>query len=137
MNSVEAGLRDFFGREAEVRLAYLFGSAARSEEGPLSDVDIAVLVDEGLDSKRRFDLKLDLIGRVCKILKTDKVDLVLLNDAPLSLSYNVIKDGLCLKSTERDRVSFEGRVLSMYLDRKYFFDRHAREALKRMSGAVS
>ena len=40
------GLRDFLAGEDVVCLAYLFGSYAAGREHSLSDVDLAVLLDE-------------------------------------------------------------------------------------------
>ena len=39
---------DFFAVEPHVSVAYLFGSYARDQAGPLSDVDIAVPLDDGV-----------------------------------------------------------------------------------------
>ncbi|WP_235856280.1 nucleotidyltransferase domain-containing protein [Methanolobus halotolerans] len=44
-------LREFFRTEEHVELAYLFGSVAEGEEGPLSDIDIGVYCPAG--SRRR------------------------------------------------------------------------------------
>ncbi len=45
-------LMDFFNKQEHVRLAYLFGSAASGKAGKLSDIDIAVLLDDSLSKKR-------------------------------------------------------------------------------------
>ena len=37
---------------AAVQCAYLFGSTARGEAGPLSDVDVAVLLDQNVERER-------------------------------------------------------------------------------------
>lgn len=135
LEELKRRLADFFRARKDVEVAYLFGSVSRSDAGPLSDVDVAVLLDEALDAEKRFSIRLDLTSRIGSLLKTNKVDIVVLNESPLSLSYNIIKDGVVLKSEERARVLFESRVLSMYLDRKYFFDRHDERAVERMAGA--
>jgi hypothetical protein len=41
----------------------------------------------------RFDKHLDLIGKFNEVLKTDEVDLVMMNDAPMRFSHNIIKSG--------------------------------------------
>ena len=129
----EEKLIDFFKKRKEVRLAYLFGSASKKERGPLSDIDVGVLLDKSLDRKARFKLRVELISRISSILETNKIDLVIMNQAPLSLSYNIIKYGKILKCDESEKIKTESRILSMYLDRKYFFDRHTKEALRRVS----
>src|SRR5665811_1220104 len=66
-----------------------------------------------------FDFQLKLIGELTALLKTNNVDLVALNDSPLLLTYNAIRDGIILKSDEPVRVRFETRIMSRYLDEQY------------------
>src|SRR6266849_6327621 len=51
-----------------VRFAYVFGGAGRGKLRPLSDVDVAVYLDETADL---VQARLDLIGVVTKHLGTD------------------------------------------------------------------
>ena len=67
-----------------VRLAYVFGSYAKNDAGKLSDIDIAVLLEQGLKKNQIFKLKLKLIHDISKAIKTKKVDLVIMDNAPLS-----------------------------------------------------
>ncbi|MGC9336910.1 MAG: nucleotidyltransferase domain-containing protein [Candidatus Cloacimonadia bacterium] len=53
---------EFLSKQKHVKLAYLFGSVAEGKEGKLSDVDIAVFLDESLSKKERVDLQLKLIS---------------------------------------------------------------------------
>ena len=39
-------LRDIFSKYQEVKLVYLYGSYAKSSQGPLSDIDIAIMTDD-------------------------------------------------------------------------------------------
>ncbi len=50
--SNEMELRDYISKQEHVRLAYLFGSAATGKAGKLSDIDIAVLLDDLLSKKQ-------------------------------------------------------------------------------------
>ena len=131
----EKELIDYFSSKDSIMLAYLFGSTVRGDTGSLSDVDIAVLVDEKISKKDRFDLELKLISEISTLIKKNKIDLVVLNEAPLLLSYNIIKNGIVLKSSETERVNFETKILSMYMDEKYYIKRHTEETLKRIAGA--
>lgn len=127
-------LRAFMESREHVRVAYLFGSYARGETGPLSDFDIAVLLDGLLDKKETFDLRLRLINDISSILKTNKFDLVVMNNAPLSLNYNIISDGKILNSKDETlRVTFETQILSRYLDRRYYDERHVEMGIKRIA----
>ena len=131
--TLEEKIKELLGRERHVELAYLFGSAARGELGELSDVDVAVYLGESLSSEERFKLQLKLMGELASALKTNKVDLIVMNDAPLLLSYNIIKYGKLVKSDGRTKVRVESSILSRYLDMKYFIDRHTKLGIERMT----
>ena len=51
-------LRRYFKDKAQVKMAYLFGSMASERGGPLSDIDIGVLLDDDLDRVERSKVKL-------------------------------------------------------------------------------
>jgi len=124
----------FLSKQEHVKLAYLFGSVAEGKQGKLSDVDLAVFLDESLSKKERFNLQLKLISDLTSILKTDKVDLVIMNDAPLSLNYEIIKaNHPLLVRDEGKKIDFEHGILSRYLDRRYYEKRWASEFLKRVA----
>ena len=131
--TLEEKIKEFLGREMRVELAYLFGSAARGELGELSDVDVAIYLDESLPSEEGFKLQLRLMGELASALQTNKVDLVVMNDAPLLLNYNIIKHGKLVKSDGRTKVRVEASILSRYLDMKYFIDRHTKLGIERMA----
>lgn len=126
-------LNEFFSSEEHIVLAYLFGSTVRGEANCLSDIDIAVLFDTTLTKKEAFDLQLKLIVDLGDHLKTNNVDLVMLNDSPLLLTFNIIRDGITLKSDERGRVHFETRIMSRYYDEQYYIKRHTKRAIERMA----
>ena len=126
-------LTEYFSSKDNVILAYLFGSTVRGDAGRLSDVDIGVLLDEKIPKKDRFDLELKLISDIAILIKKNKIDLIILNESPLLLAYNIIKSGVILKSDEVERVKFETKILSMYLDEKYYIKRHTEETLKRVA----
>jgi predicted nucleotidyltransferase len=134
MTPYEKELSEYFSNKDSVILAYLFGSTVRGDTGILSDVDIGVLLDEKLSKKERFYMELELIGEITALIKKNKIDLVVLNEAPLLLAYNIIKNGIILKSSEIERVKFETKILSMYMDEKYYIKRHTEETLKRIAG---
>lgn len=47
-----------------------------------------MLFDDILLQKESFDLQIELISKLTEVLKTDNIDLVVLNDSPLLLTYN-------------------------------------------------
>lgn len=100
--------------EPDVLAAYLFGSAARGTAGPLSDVDVAVLLAEGADLHQRH---LELISLVAGIVGPERADVVLLNEAPAALGFRVIRDGRVLTSRdERARIAHWVRTVDRYID---------------------
>lgn len=99
--------------------AMLIGSQARGTAGPLSDVDIAVWHEPGLDPATRLRLRLDLATAASRALGTDEVDIVLLNRATPLMRHRAIRDGVRLVDRDpRARVRFETRGLLEYLDTK-------------------
>jgi predicted nucleotidyltransferase len=125
---------EFLSEQDNVDLAYLFGSVAEGKEGTLSDIDLAVLLDESLNKTEMFDLQLSLISELVSILRTDKVDLIVMNDASLSLNYEIIRaNHPLLAKDEGKRIDFEHGVMSRYLDRRFYEKRWASEFLKKVS----
>ena len=100
----------------EIKLAYLFGSQVKGDTGALSDFDFAFYINEK-DSKKLHDLKFILMDEISRALKTDRIDIILLNltDSP-ELKYNIIKDGHILYSEEPFKVLIEPRILNEYFD---------------------
>ncbi|GFZ33950.1 nucleotidyltransferase [Clostridium zeae] len=101
-----------------IKFAYLFGSYARKENNEESDVDIALMLENNLESLEAVFLR----GRIIDIGKkifSREVDIVLLNiDSPV-LKYEIIKEGLVIKDNE-ERISFESLAMREYFDYKYF-----------------
>ena len=124
---------EFLSKQDRVKLAYLFGSVAEGKEGKLSDVDLAVFLDESLNKKEILNLQLKLISELTSILKTDRIDLIVMNNAPLLLKYNRIKHGKILKQDIETKIRVESGILSDYLDMKYYMDRHTNIAIKRIA----
>ncbi len=109
---------------AAVKLAYLFGSQVSGDVGPLSDYDIAVYVD-GLNNEESIDLRLGLAAELSKVLKTDKIDLVMLNqtDNP-ALKYSIISSGRLLVERSPYKLLIEPKILNEYFDLQSHHQRH-------------
>jgi predicted nucleotidyltransferase len=101
-----------------VRFAYLFGGAGRGALRPLSDIDVAVYLDEAVDP---VPARLALIGAVTKRLATDEIDLVVLNTAPTALLGRVLQSRRVIADTDRFlRHRFESLALRTFLDFRIF-----------------
>ena len=125
-------LKQLFDKEKNVRVAYLFGSAAAGKETKLSDVDIGILFKKILNKKEKLILELKLLDKIANILKEDRIDLVDLDNTSILMKYNIIKERKILKNG-RERIKMEKNILSEYLDRKYYSDRHAKFAIERIA----
>ena len=98
----------------EIVVAYLFGSAARDESGPGSDLDVAVLLATGVPDLLRFRaLLMEELARA----SSSAVDVILLSEAPPELAGRVVREGkLLLSRDESARVRFETEALRRYFD---------------------
>lgn len=106
-----------FERDARINALYLFGSYGHGRPKPLSDIDVAVLLRNGIHFSKYWDIKLDLLIKTNRILGTDEIDFVLLNKAPYDLAYDIVKNGKILFCRdERERVNFQEKTVSNYLD---------------------
>jgi uncharacterized protein len=103
IDSVSAVLRAELSREEGVDFAYLFGSLAKGRPRRVSDVDVAVhLSEDAPDARspgRRLDRALEIEGRLERALGRT-VQVVVLNDAPLELRFNVLAHGLLLHAPD-------------------------------------
>ena len=112
--------KDFFTRH-KVALAYVFGSFAYGTVTPLSDLDIAVVFDERVPDKERFDRRLRLSYEIGKLTEMDRVDVVDLEAVrnPL-LKHDAALEGKVLFSKNKEfQRKFELRILQEYEDTKY------------------
>ena len=104
----------YLEKRKDVIFAYLFGGLAKGDAKPLSDVDIAVYLDEGVD---HIQAKLDILEDLIDILNTDQIDLIVLNQSSLPLSMNVIKNNRLLVDKQPFvRHAHYSLVMRKYLD---------------------
>jgi predicted nucleotidyltransferase len=103
---------------SSILFAYLFGGAATSRLRPLSDVDVAVYLDESVDA---VEGRLEAIGVVTAHLRTDEVDLVVLNTAPTALTGRILqtRQVICDRDPLR-RHRFESLALREFFDFRLF-----------------
>jgi predicted nucleotidyltransferase len=106
-------ITEHLSKNRQIVLGYLFGSQAQGQAGPMSDYDIAVLIAGEMDPPSRHRLAHEL---AC-LLDVERVDLVILNRAPIELRYNVVAEGqLLYQRNLASRVEFEAETLSRYAD---------------------
>ena len=120
-------LQKYFEKRPEIKFAYLFGSVAQKRDNPLSDIDIAVMLDYRYieEDLYPYGYKANLITDLIKILKTDKIDVVLLDKAPILLRHRVIYYGcLVFSRDEKERINFQVETIKKYNDYKYIIKPH-------------
>lgn len=122
INYIIESLKKYFEERREIELAYIFGSIASSKVNALSDIDIAILIDESQikQSLYPYGYKAHVIADLMKLLKTNKVDLVILNQASPLLKHRVLYTGRLIYSrSERKRIQFQIECIDKYNDFKY------------------
>lgn len=108
-----------------IAAVYLFGSVARGTARDGSDADVAVLFDpdppatlEGLHTDLAHALE-ELLGR--------RVDLAILNRAPVDLVHRVLRDGILVCDASRSaRIRFEVWARNAYFDLEPHLRRYRR-----------
>ncbi|MHC1754925.1 MAG: nucleotidyltransferase domain-containing protein [Methanosarcina sp.] len=113
-------LADYFKSQEYVELAYLFGSTAEDRRGPLSDIDIGVCLSSRLTKRERINKRLELTAELAVLLKTDRIDLVIMNDTFPVINFEIIKPNIPIFIRDEDfKLDAEQKIMSRYLDRKY------------------
>ena len=98
----------------DVEFAYLFGSAATGALTPRSDVDVAIHATAGADGQA---VRLLVARALASHIRSDAVDVVLLNTAPISLSGRVLSSRrVILERSAFARHRFESLTLRKFHD---------------------
>ena len=112
----QQGIAAYLAEQMDVVVGYLFGSVARGQATPRSDVDIAVLLDPELDAQTMVERQLALMSTLAPYSDLE-VQVVLLNQATPLLAYEAVREGVCLvERTQAERVAFEVAAMKRYFD---------------------
>jgi len=108
----------------QVGLVMVFGSQVTGLKHSKSDIDVGVVF---LDNNKRKEKPVEVYGtlreELVKKLKSDKIDIVYLEETPLSLQYNALRDGVVLYSVSPTFFAdYKEKVLKMYFDFKFVED---------------
>lgn len=115
VNVIAQRITDFFATQEHIAAVYLFGSVATGTARPGSDVDIAVLFDA--PPVRALNGPRFVVEGELETALGERVDLVVLNDAPADLAIRVMRDGLLLNDVDRaKRIAFEVRTRNEAFD---------------------
>jgi len=104
----------------DIELAYVFGSYAKGEATPNSDIDIAVLFSQD-DIKKIFKRYLTFMADVAQALKTDNVDVVLINDLedPILL-MEIVRFGKTVIDKNNASTNLYLKALAFYNDYQHW-----------------
>lgn len=120
-------LNEYFKKHPEIEVAYIFGSVAQGRTNALSDIDLAVITDNQqiMERKYRYGHKAEILTDLIKLLKTNNIDLVTLNEADTLLKHRVLHYGkLIYSKNERKRIDFQIDTINKYNDFKQLIKPH-------------
>ena len=111
-------LKDIFQEYPYIASAYLFGSQASGKIGPMSDVDIAILLKDNAPVGRELVHEEDYLAyRISKALCVREVDLIDLNRQGLIFRHNVLRTGRLIYDADPAlRIRFEMQVITNFCD---------------------
>ncbi|MFH1392727.1 MAG: HepT-like ribonuclease domain-containing protein [bacterium] len=98
-------LTDYFQKRQDVEMAFLFGSQSTGRERVISDWDIGIYLkpkhkELEWESEQEYAQKNQIWSDIEKIAKTE-VDLVVLNSAPCTLVFDILRKGKLLALKNR------------------------------------
>lgn len=111
-------------------LAYIFGSILKEDD--FRDIDVAILVNKNLKPYEQLQLEAKLGKELERAIKHQKeVDVKILNFAPISFQYEVIRTGKPIFVKDKKiKVRYECQTLSAYLDYRDVLEFHNQKFLE-------
>jgi len=118
-----------------VRFVYLYGSVARGDAHPGSDLDIAVMFEPSVPAEGRLSLELALGLALDARLGGERADVRDLAALPLVLRGRVVTEGALLFSRDEEgRVAFEVATRNEYFDFLPAYRAYQEASMARMAG---
>ena len=101
-----------------ITMAYLYGSTAKGQSTPLSDVDIAlVLIDDRVASSERLIFELKIEEELARFCELNRADVRVINNSPIMVQGEIVTNGILIYCTDDDaRIEFECLTRSLYFD---------------------
>ncbi len=125
-SSQESDAKAFLEAKDGILFAYIHGSFVTGER--FRDVDVAVYFAD--PPVHRIEEELSIESELSRVMKHLPVDLRILNDAPLSFRYNVIRYGRPVFVRDSDaRFEFVEATLRDYFDFAPYREMYLRESL--------
>lgn len=120
-------------RKHGIRLAVLFGSAARGAMHARSDVDIGVVLDQAPNQDRLLELYADAGA----IAPSHEVDLAILNHADPLFLFQAVRDAKLLLGDPVLLAELQARAFRQYQDHRRYLDLEREYARELTQGASS
>ncbi|RAK12656.1 uncharacterized protein YutE (UPF0331/DUF86 family) [Halanaerobium saccharolyticum] len=134
---LKENVADFLKKEANVRLAYIFGSYGTKYQNTDSDLDLAVFFDDPPEILEQMELAARLELELGKY----DIDLINLNNVKLDFKYEVVKGGeLIYSRDEIETAEFKEEVLRLGPEAeeiKYKFQQEYITAIKEKTSGIN
>jgi predicted nucleotidyltransferase len=117
---------------SEILAVYLFGSWAEGVAHARSDLDLAVLLRPEVERADYADHRWELLEELSRALHS-RLDLIILNQAPPLLQFQVLQKGRLLYDRDPDlRAELEMHMLSRYYDARRYIEFHYKHLAARI-----
>jgi uncharacterized protein YutE (UPF0331/DUF86 family)/predicted nucleotidyltransferase len=134
---LKENIANFLKREANVKLAYIFGSYGTKYQNTGSDLDLAVFFDDPPEILEQMELAASLELELGKY----DIDLINLNNVKLDFKYEVVKGGdLIYSRDEIETAEFKEEVLRLGPEAeeiKYKFQQEYITAIKEKTSGIN
>jgi uncharacterized protein YutE (UPF0331/DUF86 family) len=136
---------DMFGKQAQltkvfqtnpVDAAYALGiTTGKRVAGKHSDLDVALLLLEGIRANEFFDYQVYFVSELSKTLEMNEIDVLILNQASLLQRAQVVRSwGLLYQRDQKRRVVFEARAVMDFLEFQKYDDLQSKALAERTRG---
>jgi uncharacterized protein len=125
-------LKRFLQDEEEILALYLFGSHSQGLAHIRSDVDLALLLAPEVDAGCFFKYRLRYVAELKRFF-VGELDLIILNQVPPLLEFQVLKNGqLLFDRNPNVRAKLEMRMLNRYYLSKRSYEYHFEHLIQRI-----
>jgi uncharacterized protein YutE (UPF0331/DUF86 family) len=136
---------DLFGKQAQlttlfqtnpVDAAYALGmTTGKRVVGKSSDLDVALLLLDGIRANEFFDYQVYFVSELSKTLEMNDIDVLILNQASLLRRAQVVRSwGLVYQRDQKRRVVFEAKAVMDYLEFQKYDDLQSKALAERTRG---
>lgn len=124
--------KDILMKYEDIVFSYIFGSYVQGSIRGNSDIDIAIYLKKDIDIDTYLEIKMNL----SEVLKRE-VDLVILNNAPPLLKYEIYKNNILLFSRDKTLESkYKVKTLFEYSDIKRYLNLSYDKTIERLKKEV-